>query len=429
MLNCDLDRQNRLIRRVLFVVALVMSVAVPKSGYGQDAAETDDSKRATSVPEGADNGAVVKQPDAKQELEAPEQKPRVLSRAEKRRIAARRRISQRISAELLAASRSAFVRGLLPVEDYAERLNGARELALAAIDADDRTARVAVMQKHAVMWEEAVERLRRFQQPASQGWDADLAYAQMMQATSQLNIAKATGNDAQGRAAIARRADFAQRQFEQRLADLDIGRATLAQLAESFSQFRQTAGDAATKELTVPDDARLDERLERAGGEVQTRVANLREQPAGVSRRDALQRIQYELSLTAADESVRHENEREVTSRTTDAYQAAARMSSTQQRVYPEGTATLADLTRSWRLRRDANERLRPDDDQSRATAFDAEMKAELARLVSLAGTIADRRGRNEADVVFVRSLNVLTEWQAEEAVAVKPSLADRVKH
>ena len=51
------------------------------------------------------------------------------------------------------------------------------------------------------------------------------------------------------------------------------------------------------------------------------------------------------------------------------------------------------------------------------------QLKAELDRLLTFAGSLTDRRGRNSADILFVSSLSALEQWktiQADRRATVK---------
>jgi len=319
----------------------------------------------------------------------------------------------------------------MPVEEYAARLAVARRLELATIAGDNRRKRLTVLSRYAAFWSEAVDKLQRFRQPASGGWAADVLYAQMMQTAAMSAVAGEAGNDALARALTERKAEFAQRHFDRRLADLDIGRASLAQVAESLSHLRRTAVAADVAKLSETDLTTLDSSLQTSARKLRTRIASLHEEPAGVSRRDALQRIRYELAMAAAHGSKQDRDAAGLTSNLNQAYQAAGSMFSAQQRSYPTGTASLADLTHAWRLREVTRERMREGKQDGVGKPFElqSQLKAELDRLLILAGSLADSRGRNSADILFVSGLSALEQWKTIQADRQAKAVQHREGH
>ena len=90
----------------------------------------------------------------------------------------------------------------------------------------------------------------------------------------------------------------------------------------------------------------------------------------------------------------------------------------------PTGTASLADLTRAWQLRQFADQRIREGAAEAAAenvgepSTSQVQSNAALDRLLTLAGSLTDRRGRNSADVLFISGLSALEQWKKTQAEA-----------
>jgi hypothetical protein len=123
---------------------------------------------------------------------------------------------------LIEEGRDSFDRGLMRLSDYSEHLSIALQLktTLADMRQDDR-AKIAALSERASLLETAAAQLREFNEPASQGWAAETAQAQLLAAEARGELAQARQDRIDLAQAERRRSELAIEHFEHRRTDLD----------------------------------------------------------------------------------------------------------------------------------------------------------------------------------------------------------------
>ena len=314
-----------------------------------------------------------------------------------------------LGSRLIAASRSAFLRGLMDLPSYATHLEVARQARL--IVADQRTnqaiARQALRDEFA-LWNEAVDRLRTFNQPASQGWAADLALATLLSQRTRLHqhlmdqrlTQKETAAEIDSLQQTIRTS--AQRHFDLRLSDYQIGRSTALQMVHSARYLDERPVESLATLNAPPfqlqSTAALSSRL--------SGILNP-ELPRGIvlltavspPESDLRTAEQYRQILIAAVPR----NDRQ------DQQQAIAAVESAGQRLFVEqldrvgtGTSALNDLLETWWAVQQSAAIHNPNSD------FALTQRDRLARIRQISDMTRDPRGRNAADMHFAQVLGSL---------------------
>lgn len=306
----------------------------------------------------------------------------------------------RTAARLRAESRLQFRRGLLPLPDYLEHLAGAFaaesswEDATAAAETDGKRRPSRALQARIAALQEAADWLQQFQQPAAANWEADLALARLTLVRARGAAAAQAGNAAVGAQLSQEETALALAHYQRRWFDARIlGHASSPALVHAAA-FLNIAPEQRQRLLTgaVATTARWN----RAGAEI--------------GRQDQLLAAQFDLALFQLPPagSQATVNERTLA----EADRLASALFAARLDYYRRGTASLADLSRSWQLHRHLHLQA-----ESVGAAIPTDWRRarsrDLATLGQLADAVVDLRGRNASDVTFVR---LLTQIDAAEA-------------
>lgn len=290
--------------------------------------------------------------------------------------------------QLRRESNSAFERGLLPVVDFLDHHSAAEEVRLQHLhDPSDPVAIRLAMQPRREALRMAVEQMERFHQPAAASWSADLLLLRHALAQADLQAALWTAD----RKSISRQSretqTLAWQHYRQRVIDARfLGHGSLLQLMDSV----------ALLQLSPP--AEIAYRQQTLGT-----LEHWARQGAGIGRSDAVRRAGLDLAnaqLQIRDVSL----PREALPRFLAADRLASELFADQQRYLSHGTASLSDLSRSWRLRRQIHDQALWVDMDLPASARDS-MSHDLQTLEQLARQTLDRRGRVASDVLYVEVL------------------------
>jgi len=337
------------------------------------------------------------------------------SRVDARQLRQGRDLAER----LLRQSESAFDRGLMSLPNYADQLNSALRLKvqLAAERGSSRDRRDAIAEQ-VRMLQQAVGRLEEFNQPASKGWAADTAYAQQLAADAAVQLAREEGDEEAGLAARQKSAGLALRQFELRLADFRVGLATLPQMSRAAAKMTIdfTLPSPQAKEFEQAMVSNLTQYRE-ALSDVSAQTDRLHQRGAGLGRIDRAEMAGYELARTTAILAQANGNSELAHAGMADAEVMAQQAFDAQLGFYEKGTASLFDLTSNWRSREISHQK---SDLLGIAVSDQARQRQQdnLQELRRLADGLADRRGRNAADVTFVRALDFMAQSDARRRSA-----------
>lgn len=327
---------------------------------------------------------------------------------------------QELSTRLAETSNNAFNRGLMTLDDYADQLNMSLQMRSATLDPQtDRNAWLVVLSDHAARLRNANRRIEAFQQPAAKGWSADVAFSRVLLNDAETMLAKAQNDDAYYRHLLDQRDELTQQNLAARVADYKVGLAKLQQVsrAASLIPINQTLinDDEDDQQQTVSALQGYRGALEDIVGEFD----KLAEVGAGNGRADNIHLARFELARVNAQLALPAQDADALSAAFNTAEQSAIDLFQTQLKFYETGTASLYDLSRSWRLRHQLHQAereagLKVDESVSERR------QADLTQLLQLADQTVDLRGRHAADVTFVRGMGALERYEQLQAVAAK---------
>lgn len=290
--------------------------------------------------------------------------------------------------QLRLSSDLAFQRGLLPVVDFLEHHAAAEEVRLQSLsDPEDPIAIRQTMQPRRDALYKAIQQLERFRQPAAEGWAADLLLLRHTLAQADLQQAFWTGDRSKISGLSEVREKIAWEHYCQRVFDAQfLGHGSLLGLIDSAALLNLSP------ELEISARTRAVETLNR-----------WHQQGAGIGRSDLVRLAN--LQLTEAQLSIRDVRlPQAALAHYIEADHQAGQLFADQLRYWPQGTTTLAELSRSWRLRRQIQDQaLWVDLDLPESSRNS--LANDLTSLERLSQSIQDRRGRISSDVLYVQVL------------------------
>lgn len=311
--------------------------------------------------------------------------------------------ANRTAAALAQQARDAFQRGLMPLGDYADQIEAATQLRLTAADiSDDPKARVAALQFAAGSMQQAAGALRRFNQPAAEGWLADTKFAELLAVNSQLALAREQGLTGETERLSHVGRQLAAQSFSARLADYrEFGVAQLPELSRAASYLASPSGEKLSNvaEADAAQQGLLTE-YRNVLRETVSRTRQLAQAGAGLGRSDQLLLAEAELQRAEGFVATAHGNTTAANQAYAASADAAQRAQDEMARYYQAGTADLFALGRAWQFANEVSGRVKSD--TPRDTSASA---ARLSQLNVFAGGMRDRRGRHAADAAFVGSL------------------------
>jgi len=309
--------------------------------------------------------------------------------------------------QLVDESREAFLRSLLPLSDHLEHLSVIYEAqGRAAYDSIARQTRGSyetnrsqpdakqlekafrpVFQTRLDALQEAAQRLENFRQPASTGWEADVALARVALAQAQLDQAKFLGKKTAVIELTETEQQLAADHYWKRLSDARVGQASMPALVQAVAlmnvapEFRRdTLKDAADKTVIWAD------------------------RGAGIGRKDAVTRAELDLAWLDGYRQRKDGSLKVNDAAWRESDQFAERLFEQRLEFLPKGTATLGDLSRTWMLRQQMHEIARDAQYKMPKGSID-QHDQNLKVLQDAAQATTDRRGRHAADVTFVTLL------------------------
>jgi len=315
------------------------------------------------------------------------------------------------SQQLREESHDSFVRGLLPLSDHLEHLGLVYEAeARHAYDTLQRQTKGTyesnratrfdqkqlertfrpVYQARLTALEDVVQRLEAFQQPASTGWEADVALAKVALNRAQLETARLLGMKGAVIELTEAEERLAAEHYWKRLEDARVGQASLPALVQAVSllnispEFRRNMLQSVAEQTVI---------WEMEG--------------AGIGRSDAVTRAQLDLSWLDGYKERRDGSIKVNDAAWRESDQLAATLFEQRAELYPKGTATLGDLSRTWHLRQQMHQ-IADEAHYEMPKASVEQHNRNLALLKEAAGATTDRRGRAAADVTFVALLGDL---------------------
>lgn len=327
----------------------------------------------------------------------------------------------------LKVGRDSFERGLMPLEDYSDLTQAALEIRLSVAGLqNDRGARVAALVNHADLMRSAARQLREFNQPASTGWEADTAYAELLSANADLRVAAARGDRDSYKAAVSRSQTLAEAHYDLREADFDQGLASLPSLARAASYLTTDVGVAADNRAGQPaEPTKFSEYIAKLEDVVE-QTKTFSELEAGVGREDRLHQAQFELAKASGQLALQKKDKRTAAESFDQAIDASKAWFDSQLKFFETGTSSLRDVTQAWWSRAELSDLTQRAGLRADAATL-AETQSELVGLQKLVASTEDRQGRIAADVAYVKSLETLqglwTRQRTETALASKQSV------
>lgn len=299
--------------------------------------------------------------------------------------------------QLEGQSTQAFQRGLLPLQDYLEHLRMVHQVERrAAIDRQDRRALLNAAQANVTRLNQAAEQLAAFREPAAEGWEADVLLARAAAAEAAGELATLKGDRSEATLARQKFQTFAWQhlqavEFDRR----ELGLSSLPTMATAVTMAVQDE-PGATPELSA---------------DLQRYVVLTTEQwnalGAGIGRDDAVSEAKAEEAGTRAKLALITKDMPGFAAELNRAEQAAETLFAERLAFYQNGTASLSDLTQTMLLR-SRIQQLASSVEGVDMKPIQARWDRDLRELVTIAGAVEDRRGRNEADVLFVNVMNQL---------------------
>lgn len=293
------------------------------------------------------------------------------------------------------SSQSAFQRGMLPLSDHLEHLaaveeNDIRQASAGAIDAgDNRSALRQALQPRIDALRIAVRQMSAFRQPAAANWEADLLLGKYVLAQAEEEAAALMNNQSAILAAKSDQQKWAQAHYARRVFDARIlGHATPSAVAQAVTFLNVAPG---WKRQILQDTAS------------QTQV--WQQVQAGIGRKDRVLDARLQVVLWDVESRGVQTSSVELRRGLIETDKLTAELFETQREYVRHGTATLADLSRTWQTRRQVHLL-----SNWVELPFSAENQAGLHRslqdLNRVAMAVTDYRGRMAADVEYVRLLN-----------------------
>ncbi len=340
----------------------------------------------------------------------------------------KRTLSQidRLTTRLVSQSRNAWLRGLMDQASYAAWLDVAATSQLqVATYQGDRNRALTVLREQVSLWTEAANQLEAFNQPAAQGWEADLSHSRVMALRAELRYGSATGRKLTSYDQQAY-SQLAAQHHDLRLQDFREGTGTAAAVLAAAKMVdeqivvpqpaSESTGSSAA--FAVPTfQVNRPSAIRAALAEIH-RPVHLQTYPSAISTRDlaedrrAVQRASTFATFTAASE-----NARDSVRFLENLDQHAEVIAANQFAGYQTGTATPGGMLREWWSQETIAGTL--DEDLS-DSAFSTAQTRRLQAIHQVAVSTTDLRGRNAADVAAADMLVAMRQLDLRPASDAK---------
>ncbi|QDU49885.1 hypothetical protein Pan153_14670 [Gimesia panareensis] len=310
------------------------------------------------------------------------------------------------ASSLIDQSQDSFSRGLLSLSDYQLALNIAYQ---SKIDVGEirgaKGAKIGQLTAKQALLEQAVDQLKMLNQPAAHRWYGDLLHSRLMLAQNQYEIAAASDNQYQKGLALREINRLSEQYYSVRRQELQVGEADLNEYRRAarsiFVANLETNSFQRTQQNDLSNLADFTRQLEG----IQKAVETLAERGAGLGRKDLVELSQAQLSFAQGNYYRQQKDDRRSRAMFEQSQQhAKAAWEVRMNTYYPNGTATLHELTSAWIMWRSADTELNKSD-TSTSVKPDRDLTAGLDRMLNLTSQIEDRRGRMASDISLVNCL------------------------
>ncbi len=295
------------------------------------------------------------------------------------------------SRRLFDQSRDSFELGLMPLADHLDQLSVATQLNLRLAGATNQRDVQRDWQSQLVRQLEGVTgQLERLRQPASAGWESDVLLARFSLAEAQSRLAKFDNKPELAASVQTQAAEFARQHWAKRLDDSSVGHASAMQIWRATSLLNNAEGRSAGASRNVLQQAI--EATDRWNG-----------LGAGIGRNDLREAFQYELARVDLQDS--KPGTQSFTANAQQAESLLVRLHETTTQYQSKGTASLYDVSTTWRERAELHSFLQSTGNDLVPKAWQQRREADFRSLQRLATNTTDRRGRNAADTTYVEVL------------------------
>lgn len=326
----------------------------------------------------------------------------------------------RLTDQLVSQSRNAWLRGLVDQASYAAWLDVASttQLRVATQQGDDRRT-LQILGEQVALWTEAAAQLEAFNQPAAQGWQADLAHSEVMVLRAKLRYSVATGNPLHSNDQWAYQ-QLAARHLDARLQDFQTGTGTAASVLAAarmvderlvLPKAEDTSGNQSSAIKLGSFQVDQPVALRGALQEI-LRPVHLETYPRAIAIRDlAEDRSAISLAATYSDCICTPEADRNSERFLTQLDRHAGHVAARQFARFQTGTATPGGMLREWWLQESMTGSLTAD---LRDSEFATAQTRRLEGIHQFATSISDLRGRNSADVAAAEVLLAVQRYKVE---------------
>ena len=247
--------------------------------------------------------------------------------------------------------------------------------------------------------EDAFERLRAFNQPASEGWQGDTILAELALTEAQARLADARGDNYSAANLRAHSADLAEEHFQQRKFDYTLGIASLPMMAYAA----RLSADTAMVGARGPRVSALNQQKSQYLDLVLAQTQVWSDAQSGIGREDRVITARLGLDRTTLDSALAAQPPALTRESVSRASQDFAELFDQQREFHRHGTASLYDMAATWVAWHDVHHRAAETAPETLDDAEVAQRGAALQELQSLASDVQDLRGRNAPDVAFVQ--------------------------
>lgn len=313
----------------------------------------------------------------------------------------------RQAAEIERLCGRSFNRSLMELEDYADYLDVALQLRLAAAEhaPAPQRARIEAYHLRAKQLRRAAQQTTRFPRPGAAGWASESAMANLLASRASADWAKTSGDQKSFLSWVDQGKQFADKLLQFRGWEYRLGLANDRQLIDaaqlkSGSVARSNSGSPGVQ---PPDVAAMQQTL---NSHVE-RITSMQRRRAGNTRPDELHAAKARLLEYTARTELAAGRKRSAVASWLQADREKAAEFEQLQKFARKGTASLGDLVRCWRQRDRLQRSMREAGQKVPRENWNGR-RDDLQKLQKFANSIRDRRGRRAADFAVVEALGAL---------------------
>ncbi len=294
--------------------------------------------------------------------------------------------------QLEAASQSAFLRSLMPLEDHLRYLAMARDARLSGSDLTQKQ-KIEAWGQYRAQIAEIVPRMQQFNQPGATGWASELAWAKYAITRADQRLAELQENSVQLASATSEAQQASQQLLSQTEFDYGLGMSTLSDL--TYAKDRYLASNDADRERRLG---------ELADVKAMQEVWNQR--GAGIGRSDKILETEVAQNLLKFQETLKSGEPKEIAAQMSSLDRASRQHFQTSVKYFKNGTAPLHQLTNSILLRQRLQQLQREAPELANKDSKKA-FQEDWNTLQQAAASKTDRRGRIQADLLAIDLLSV----------------------